>query len=424
MPTVDPNDSEKQNTTVSMGTGKMTWIGGYVNNCAANSIWFSAPYAFAQAGWLYGTIFFVAIAFTSWTTGLIYADIVNDNYKRILERNSFAITEKNQCAELELVDGQCKKAVENGKDDTVDKISTTSTNVKVCIQDETDEVTLSSLCVDAFVSFLAWYSSFYCCQPSLLMVTGTIVTVTTGNEAASNDYGGINHAPLSVFNGMGVFLFLFGGHSTFPAQMWEMKNPAKFSSMFSGAWGTITIIQLITGVFGFWGYGINTNAVIFRSMAPGTITKIGTILALIYAIYSITLWMNIFFQIYERSLNIPTHRHWGKCVVLVDRNWLKLTVSPVIARGIFRTSILLIQMFIALALPYDLGYIQAFVGSLTIGLDSFFIPPVLYLILRKKGMGYPTWFGTLMLAVFGLFVTVAGTAVSIINIVQSISMFS
>ena len=129
-------------------------------------------------------------------------------------------------------------------------------------------------------------------------------------------------------------------------------------------------------------------------------------------------------------MNIPTHRHFSGPKVKVTSF---LSVSPFIARMIFRGFILSFQLLIALAMPFDFGYIQAIVGSVAIGLGTFVLPPIMYWYFKReeisikavgKGKSIAIYSVIIMLLSFGCLLLFAGSTVAIINIVNSISTFS
>eukprot|EP00121_Abeoforma_whisleri_P017171 Awhi_evm1s15742 len=235
---------------------------------------------------------------------------------------------------------------------------------------------------------------FFLIASAVFMCIGTFESAADSAGVIHKDYNGQD--TLSVFNGLGVFAFVFGGHSTFPGQIWEMKKPQQWNTMFNCLWPVVGAFLLITGVIGFWGYGFSTDAIIFYSMRPNnTITTIATIFGLIYSLSTILIWINMLFQTYERRMKIPTHTFFQGSV-----------------------------FFIAVLLPHDFGYIQAIVGSFSIALGTFLVPPLLYLkLVNYKDMGF--WYFLLMiaLAIFGAVLVFVGTTVAFINIVDSFDSF-
>ncbi|KNC73556.1 hypothetical protein SARC_13884 [Sphaeroforma arctica JP610] len=290
------NESQARGPAVLKMKGQASTIGTFMNNVVFSSFWLSAPYAFAETGWVLGIIFLTVTLTTSWVTGLMYGRLVNDRYQELLDHrnrelesrppgNNRGVAPKvkgspkemdpettpngavNLCSSTEF-----SKAPEDGIGTMATRASEFSTGAAQSHEVD-EEVTLSAMYADAlgarvgpiigdficilnFVpasagemilcgqllellfpdvmeigywilivglySFFAymipnletlekasWLFGIFLISSAVFMITGTVLSIKANDPVTSSEYGGQD--ALSIFNGLGVFAFIFGG---------------------------------------------------------------------------------------------------------------------------------------------------------------------------------------------------------------------
>merc|ERR1712107_134535 len=174
-------------------------------------------------------------------------------------------------------------------------------------------------------------------------------------------------------------------------------------------------------LFGFWGfylYGIfnqqATFSVQFSAQNPFMITYnifalVGNLLPSVYN------QLAIFLKVELQLGVMPTD--WWK---ISFPEWARFpSIPPVVFRFLFRTAVLVVSVFTALATLTDgIGNIQGLVGALAVAAFSFYLPWLMYwrvfqheMSIRMK-MACAFWF------ILGFGVSVAGTYTSIIEMTK------
>ncbi|XP_043234502.1 amino acid transporter AVT3B-like [Amphibalanus amphitrite] len=218
------------------------------------------------------------------------------------------------------------------------------------------------------------------------------------------------HSPefLPFFLGVGPILFSFGGASTFPTIQNDMQHRDMFGrSVILGFIGLITMYLPIAAV-GYFAVGDDVASSILDTLkdkTPGPLSNGAEILFIIHLVTAFSVVINPFLQQMEVVAKVPPAFGIRRCL--------------------FRTLLMGVLVLLGELIP-DFVKILDLLGSTTIALMTFILPPFFYLRLcamedpdgKWKTIPIPLWERVLLYEL--IVVGFAGGIASAISSVQSI----
>jgi amino acid permease len=214
-----------------------------------------------------------------------------------------------------------------------------------------------------------------------------------------------------VFNSLGTVAFAYGGHNVvLEIQACMPSPPATFKPMMNGVYIAYVIVAWCyfgVAFAGYWAFGntVASNVLLTQStkaLAPTWVLVMADIFVLIhvtgsYQVYSMPVFDMIETQMVKRGIS-----------------------NGVFARLIYRSLYVVLTAFVAITLPF-FGSLLGFLGAFAFGPTTFWLPPLIYLIVVKPKRLGGHWWASWFCIIFGLLITVLGAIGGMQSIIVSAS---
>ncbi|XP_063603527.1 uncharacterized protein LOC134779357 [Penaeus indicus] len=169
--------------------------------------------------------------------------------------------------------------------------------------------------------------------------------------------------------GFGAILFAFGGSAVFPTVQNDMKDRSQFWKSALVGFAVILTLYLPVAISGYAILGDDVESNILLSVTEGVVVQIAISLEIINLVSTYVISINPVVQSVEEIFNIPNK--FG------------------IKRVLLRSSMVVIQMLICLAVP-DFGLILNLIGGSCITMNTFIFPPLMYMkLMDQKDPNWP-----------------------------------
>ncbi|KAK3856981.1 hypothetical protein Pcinc_036737 [Petrolisthes cinctipes] len=203
-----------------------------------------------------------------------------------------------------------------------------------------------------------WQASVLAVLATVVAIIVIIVEIFTSDRFPYEPPTYPNPTVKSFSLGFGAILYAFGGSAVFPTIQNDMANRSLFWMSVIGGFAGILTLYLPVSITGYVKVGdavesnillmLPVNAAVLVAIAMETINIVGT--------YIIS--FNPVAQSLEQAFNLPSRFGWQRCVL--------------------RTSLVIIQIFIGLAIP-NFGKILDLLGGSLITFVTFVLPPLMYM---------------------------------------------
>lgn len=214
---------------------------------------------------------------------------------------------------------------------------------------------------------------------------------------------------LGGFNALGIIAFSFAGHNVvLEIQATMPSPPATLRPYMRGvyiAYGVTAWCYTTVAFSGYWAYGATVkDNILFSLSHPRGVLALASAMVLVHVIGS--------YQVYT----VPVYD-------MIEQQFLKKGIKMgSFGRFAYRTFYVFLTTLIAVILPF-FGTLMGFLGAIAGGPASFWIPPVMWLVLMKPKFmskhGLASWF----CIVFGLTVTILGAIGGLRGIINSASSY-
>lgn len=238
----------------------------------------------------------------------------------------------------------------------------------------------------------------------------TALTIHNGKEpgAAYNlDGQSIGGGVLNAFNALGIIAFAYGGHNVILEIQATMPSPpATLQPYMRGVYVAYAIVSwcyLSVAFTGYWAYGNTVQSnILFSLEHPRGVIALASAMVLIHVLGS---W-----QVYT----VPVYD-------MIEHRMLKsgINVNFPIRFG-YRTTYVILNTFVAITLPF-FGDLLGFVGAIATGPTTFWLPPLMWLILFRPKISNIHCIPSYFCLIWGLIVTVLGSIGGLRGIIVSAS---
>jgi len=201
-------------------------------------------------------------------------------------------------------------------------------------------------------------------QASVVAVTATTVAIVVVivelclNNSMSPYVQYPNPTVGSFSLGFGAILFAFGGASVFPTIQNDMADRALFGKSVAAGFAGILSLYLPVMLVAYTLLGSGVSGNILQDVPQNTVVNIAIVFEMVNLYGTFLITFNPVAQAFEEIC--------------------KVSKSFGIGRVAVRSSIVLFEVFIGLAIP-DFGDILTLVGGSTVTLCSFVLPPLMYM---------------------------------------------
>lgn len=167
---------------------------------------------------------------------------------------------------------------------------------------------------------------------------------------------------LKFFEALGIVLFAFGGHPSFPTFQNDMKQPKKFGKAVYLSYFIMTMMYLPVALVGFLVYGANLKDNVLNTITPGPLLYVVQILITCHLFCSFVIVLNPVVQEVEELFKMPKEFSWK--------------------RIISRSIVVGLVLFTAESIP-RFGTILSLIGGSSMVLLICVFPPLFFLKLQK-----------------------------------------
>ena len=169
---------------------------------------------------------------------------------------------------------------------TLTKIESTAIAVAVC----------SPFMFFQRLSYVAYLSIL---GVAVLLVIGVVIPTSAAIKLADGEGAipTVKTPTLSHFESIGLLIFAFSAHSTFPEHENAMRNPKDFPKVLDLSYSLIAVEKLLFGIVAWIAYGENTNEIVTNNLTSQVIRKIVSACVAINTISTLPLIIVVFFRI-------------------------------------------------------------------------------------------------------------------------------
>ncbi|KAF2311167.1 hypothetical protein GH714_019785 [Hevea brasiliensis] len=215
-----------------------------------------------------------------------------------------------------------------------------------------------------------------------------------------------------VFNALGQISFAFAGHAVaLEIQATIPSTPEKPSKipMWKGAVGAYFINAICyfpVALIGYWAFGQDVDDNVLMALRrPGWLIASANLMVVVHVIGS--------YQVYAMPV-----------FAMLERMMIKrLNFPPGIAlRLVTRSAYVVFTLFIGVTFPF-FGDLLGFFGGFGFAPTSYFLPSIMWLIIKKPKRFSTKWFINWASILIGLFIMIASTVGGFRNIVTDASTY-
>ncbi|CAN7087653.1 unnamed protein product [Brassica oleracea var. botrytis] len=243
------------------------------------------------------------------------------------------------------------------------------------------------------ISLLAALMSF------LYSMIASVASIVKGMEHHPAEYGVRGHTTASMifdaFNGVGTIAFAFAGHSvvleiqaTIPS---TPEVPSK-KPMWKGvvvAYFIVIVCYLCVAISGYWAFGAHVEDDVLISLErPVWLIAAANFMVFIHVIGS--------YQVFAMSVFDAIESYLVKT--------LKFTPS-VMLRLVARSTYVAIVCLIAICIPF-FGGLLGFFGGLVFSSTSYFIPCIIWLVMKRPKLFSFHWFASWFAITIGVLIAI------------------
>ncbi|KAK9904954.1 hypothetical protein WJX75_006393 [Coccomyxa subellipsoidea] len=216
-----------------------------------------------------------------------------------------------------------------------------------------------------------------------------------------------------IFNALGTVAFAYGGHNVvLEIQATLPSPPDTFKPMMKGVYVAYVLVAwcyFAVSITGYWAFGINVADNVLMTPALKNTVPNGLIIA---ADMFVVIHVLGSFQVYSMPVfdMIET-----KMVMSGISNGLPM-------RLLYRSVYVVIVAFVAIVLPF-FGDLLGFIGAFAFGPTTFWMPPIIYLIVKKPKISSGHWWASWFCIIYGLIVTIFGSIGGLRGIIKSASTY-
>jgi amino acid permease len=235
-------------------------------------------------------------------------------------------------------------------------------------------------------------------------VTEYSATYNHGTDCLSTAAG-----VFEVFNALGTVAFAYGGHNVCLEIAATLPSPpAVYKPYMSGVWiayGILTWCYFGVAIAGYWAYGDAVGDNILLSIgSPLWLVAMGNFMVFIHVVGS--------YQVYTMPV-----------LDMIEMQMVRRRIpNGLVSRLIYRSIYVVLIGFIACTIPF-FGDLMGFIGALGTGPTTFWLPAVIWLILKKPSKAswqfWMSWFSI----VLGVSVTILGAMGGLRGIITRASSY-
>jgi amino acid permease len=244
-------------------------------------------------------------------------------------------------------------------------------------------------------------------------------TIATGLTIHNGRQPGISYntnsfstadAVLSGFNSLGIIAFAYGGHNVIlEIQSTLPSPPPTLQPYMRGVYIAYAIVSwcyFSVAFSGYWAYGDTVQSnILFSLEHPAGVIALASAMVLVHVLGS--------YQVYT----VPVYDMLEQ--LMLRRN-IKINF-PI--RFTYRTIYVLFTTFIAITLPF-FGDLLGFIGAIATGPTTFWLPPLMWIILYRPVLTDIHCIPSYFCVVWGLVTTVLGAIGGLRGIINSASTYS
>ncbi|KAG2253922.1 hypothetical protein Bca52824_084058 [Brassica carinata] len=236
-------------------------------------------------------------------------------------------------------------------------------------------------------------------NPNTSFCFSSVASIVKGTEHHPAEYGVRGHTTASMifdaFNGVGTIAFAFAGHSvvleiqaTIPS---TPEVPSK-KPMWKGvvvAYFIVIVCYLCVAISGYWAFGAHVEDDVLISLErPVWLIAAANFMVFIHVIGS--------YQVFAMSVFDAIESYLVKT--------LKFTPS-VMLRLVARSTYVAIVCLIAICIPF-FGGLLGFFGGLVFSSTSYFIPCIIWLVMKRPKLFSFHWFASWFAITIGVLIAI------------------
>ncbi|KAK9826733.1 hypothetical protein WJX81_002553 [Elliptochloris bilobata] len=213
-----------------------------------------------------------------------------------------------------------------------------------------------------------------------------------------------------VFNALGTVAFAYGGHNVvLEIQATLPHPPSTVKPMMKGVYVAYVVVlwcYFSVSIAGYWAFGYDVQDNILQTVGkPKWLIVMANLMVVVHVIGS--------FQVYTMPVLDMIEHGFAK-------RGINLTTLP--ARLLYRSAYVVLISFVACTIPF-FGSLMGFIGAFGTGPTTFWLPAVIYLVLRKPGVGNIHFWASWICIILGVAVTILGSIGGLVDIIESASTY-
>ncbi|CAK0783413.1 hypothetical protein CVIRNUC_006612 [Coccomyxa viridis] len=217
----------------------------------------------------------------------------------------------------------------------------------------------------------------------------------------------------NIFNALGTIAFAYGGHNVvLEIQACMPAPPTTTKRMMTGVYIAYAIVAWCYLGVGFSGYAAFGNNVgdnvlltpAFKGTVPTGLLIAADMMVVVHVMGS--------FQVYSMPV-----------FDMIETQLVKHGISNgILCRLLYRSAYVILVAFVGITLPF-FGDLLGFIGAFAFGPTTFWLPPLIYLIVRKPPITSGHYWASWFCIIFGVIVTIFGSIGGLRGIVVDASTY-
>lgn len=200
---------------------------------------------------------------------------------------------------------------------------------------------------------------------------------------------------MNIFNSLGVVAFAYGGHNVVLEIQATMPSPPKtYRPYMLGvlvAYGILSWCYFGVSFTGYWAFGNKAASNILFSISH-------PVWMVCVALFAVFIHVCGSYQVYTMPV-----------LDMIEMQMVKRGIpNGLPSRLIYRSLYVCLTTFIAVTIPF-FGSLMGFIGALGTGPTTFWLPSVIWLVLKKPSFGNINFWASWTCIVLGVMVTVLGS---------------